>query len=248
MSIRIIRFFCISLVGVAVVVGALIAVLMYFGVIIPNNPSRDRFAVRGVDVSSYQGEIDWPLLAQQDIQFAYIKATEGSSFVDPKFDVNYENAIKTNLRIGMYHFFSFDSAGVSQADSFIAHVPKTANMLPPAVDVEFYGDKSKHPPDKTTTQKELRDLLDRLESHYGMKPLLYATEKAYKTYLSGDFAAYDIWIRNVYFEPSLNDGRKWTMWQYADRAKLAGYSGREPYIDLNVFSGTKEDFAKYPIK
>ena len=65
-------------------------------------------------------------------------------------------------------------------------------------------------------------------------------------YLAGEYEEYDIWIRNVYFTPSLNDGRDWTFWQYTDRGQLDGYTGEEPYIDLNVFNGTEEEFAAYP--
>ena len=80
--------------------------LWYLGLTIPNYPTKDKYEIRGVDVSSYQGEIDWKVLANQDIKFAFIKATEGSSFVDEKFKSNYENAKKIeNLAIGAYHFF-----------------------------------------------------------------------------------------------------------------------------------------------
>ena len=54
------------------------AALFYNGVVLFNNPSNMEFPVRGVDVSSYQGTIDWNVLASQNIQFAFIKATEGN--------------------------------------------------------------------------------------------------------------------------------------------------------------------------
>ena len=72
--------------GAAGITGVL---LFYFGILQLNNPSGKTYPVRGVDVSSYQGDIDWPVLAQQDIQFAFIKATEGSSFTDPCFAENF---------------------------------------------------------------------------------------------------------------------------------------------------------------
>ena len=116
------------------------------------------YPVRGVDVSSYQGEIDWKTLSSQNLSFAFIKATEGSSFVDPCFDYNYEKAQKTDLRIGAYHFFSYDSSGEDQAENFISTVSKIDNMLPPVIDLEFYGDKEKNPPE----QKAVREQLDRM--------------------------------------------------------------------------------------
>ena len=88
--------------------------------------------------------------------------------------------------------------------------------------------------------------MNRLEEHFGMKPILYATEKSYSLYLAGAYTEYDIWIRNVITQPSLSDGRNWTFWQYTNRAKLEGYRGEESYIDLNVFQGTAQEFQAYP--
>lgn len=166
--------------------------------------------------------------------------------MDPCFAENYEQAQQTGLRVGAYHFFSFDSGGKTQAENFIAAVPAFAGMLPPAVDIEFYGGYEKNPPELETVREQLKILLLGLEEQYGMKPVLYATQKSYRQYLAGDFADYDIWIRNVYTPPLLSDGRKWTFWQYTDRGRLNGYDGKEQYIDRNVFWGSAEEFSAYP--
>lgn len=99
-------------------------ILWYNGLIWPNTPSKKKYPVRGVDVSSYQGEIDWETLENQDIDFAFIKATEGSGYEDEYFQQNFQNASETGIRIGAYHFFSFDSSGITQAENFIKTVPK----------------------------------------------------------------------------------------------------------------------------
>lgn len=229
-----------------IIVGVLVMSLFWFGVLKFNNPSQKTYPVRGVDVSVYQGDIDWQTLAKQDIDFAFIKATEGSSFVDPNFSYNYENAIKTGLRVGAYHFFSFDSGGDTQAQNFIDTVYKYPNMLPPVVDFEYYGKYVKQPPtDKEAVRKELSVMLDMLEDHYGVKPIIYATETSYEYLIADNFESYDIWIRDVFSKPKLCDGRKWTFWQYTNRERLDGYDGEEKYIDMNVFYGTKEEFDKY---
>ncbi|MDE6675251.1 MAG: glycoside hydrolase family 25 protein, partial [Acetatifactor sp.] len=216
------------------------------GIILLNNPSQNRYTVRGGDVSRYQGQIDWELLASNDISFAFIKATEGSSHVDSCFTYNYEEACKTSLRIGAYHFFSYDSEGQTQADHYISIVEKTDDMLPPVIDLEFYGDKEQNPPAQDQVRQELTVMLDRLEEYYGMKPIIYATEKSYKLYLADAFQEYDIWIRNIFTSPRLSDHREWTFWQYTDRGKLEGYKGDEKCIDMNVFNGSSEDFLNYP--
>ena len=219
--------------------------LFYKGFIRINTPSKADSPVRGVDLSSYQGDVDWEVLSKQDISFAFIKATEGSSYIDPKYKENIENALKTNLRVGVYHFFSFESSGAQQAEHFIDTVAITENMLPPVVDIEYYADYKSNPPDKESVQKNLKELLEKLESRYGMKPIIYATQSSFKRYISGSFSEYDIWIRDVYFTPKLNDNREWTFWQYSDKEKLDGYNGVEKYIDMNVFNGSLEEFRKY---
>lgn len=225
--------------------GIAACLLLYTGLAWFNTPSRDAFPVRGVDVSSYQGEIDWPVLAGQELDFAYIKATEGSGSTDPTFAFNWENARRTALAVGAYHFFSFDSAGKTQADNFLAVAPPQEGTLPPAVDVEFYGGNEANPPAPDGVRRELQILLDRLEAAHGRKPVLYATMASYRLYLDGAFDGYPLWIRDVLHPPRLPEGRRWTIWQYSPRGRLDGYRGRECFIDLNVFTGSREDFAAF---
>lgn len=219
--------------------------LIYNGVILLNNPSLNEYPVRGVDVSFYQGEINWYILSEENISFAFIKATEGSSHQDKYLKNNLENALKTNLSVGAYHFFSFDSEGVTQAENFISNVPKIKGMLPPVVDVEFYADKEENPPAKEYVTKELTDILTLLENHYGVKPIIYTTENVYDLYIKEAFVDYDLWIRNVIRKPNKNI-TNWKFWQFTNREVLNGYSGDEKYIDVNVFNGSALEFSNYP--
>lgn len=214
------------------------------GIYIPNESSAEAYPIKGVDVSSYQGDIDWPNL-QNDLQFTYIKATEGSGFVDPYFKENWKEANHTKLRVGAYHFFSFDSEGATQAENFIKAVPVSNSTLPPVIDVEFYGDKEKDPPDSSKVKKELQAMRSELEEHYGKDVILYTTAEAYERYIQNDFESCEIWIRDVVSKPNLPDGREWTFWQYTDRETLEGYDGEEQFIDVNVFRGTEREFAQY---
>lgn len=224
-----------------------LAELIWNGKIIPNQLFAKRYPVKGVDVSSYQGVIDWKTLSAQDISFVFIKATEGSTFVDDNFTYNYSEARKTGLRVGAYHFFSYDSEGSTQADNFIETVEKFDGMLPPVIDLEFYGDKRQNPPPQADVRKELDAFIEKVTEYYGMNPIIYATEKSYSLYLDGAYEDCDIWIRNVYIPPSLSDGRDWTFWQYTDKGYLEGYQGEEKYIDINVFCGSEKEFNNYSI-
>ncbi len=221
---------------------------VYYGYIHVNGWKAGKYPVRGVDVSHYQGEIDWEVLSGENIMFAYIKATEGSSHIDEKFEVNCREAGKTELKVGAYHFFSFDSPGLTQAENFIGTVDAFEGMLPPVVDVEFYGNKKENPTAPDLVETELQVFLNLLEETYGRKPVIYATEEAWELYIRGRFDEYPLWIRNIWKKPVLKSGQKesreqeWLFWQYTNRGRLKGFSGEEKFVDLNVFGGTKEQW------
>ena len=220
--------------------------LFYFGILQFNCPPKDKYPVRGVDVSHYQGEIDWKTLAGEGIRFAYIKATEGTFTEDECFEANWKGAQESGLRVGAYHFFSLDSGGAGQAGNFIANVSSSSIMLPPVVDVEPYGKYSDiENVDKEAVVAELTTFVEAIEECYGMKPVIYTTRK-WEHFIAPAFEGYDFWVRNVYFAPEA--GYDWTFWQYSNRTTLDGYNGEEKFIDMNVFNGTAEEFEKYPAK
>ncbi len=190
----------------------------------------------GVDISNHQGEVDMEILAAQGVSFVYMKATEGSSFVDPEFAENWENAKAAGLLSGAYHFFSFDSDGETQAESFIRTVGDISGRLIPVVDVEFYGENREAPPEREEVIASLRKYLEILENEYGVKPMIYMSPAIYKTYLEGEFDGYPKWISSVFYPPVLDYKGDWVLWQYTDRGKYEGYYGREEYIDLDVLN------------
>lgn len=220
----------------------ILAVLIFNGVLWPARLFAASYPVRGIDISSYQGDVDWDVLASQDIDFAYIKATEGSKSTDSRFAANWAGAARTDLLIGAYHFVSFESSGEAQAAHVIETVPAGA-ALPIALDLEYYGDFFAHPPTRAQVDAILGPLLRLLEEHYGAPPVIYATSSAYDRYLSGGYPDNPIWIRSIVLPATLEDGRDWAIWQYSDHDRLKGYVGVEQYIDMNVFDGTREELA-----
>lgn len=205
------------------------------------------YEVHGVDVSHYQGTIDWDVLSQNQ-DFAFIKATEGSTHVDERFLDNWKAAERTHLYLGAYHFFSFDSEGDKQAASYIETVGDLDGKLAPVVDVEYYGNKKSNPPERAEVIENLAALLDTLEQHYEVKPIIYTTYTVYNDYIKGEFEGYPLWVRSVYCPPSVLFGNKWSFWQYMDTAMLDGYTGAEQYIDVNVFRGTRQELEKMTIQ
>lgn len=205
------------------------------------------YEVHGVDVSHYQGTIDWATLSQQNLDFAMIKATEGSTHIDDRFVENWQAAEQTHLYLGAYHFFSFDSEGDKQAASYIETVGNLDGKLAPVVDVEYYGNKRSNPPARAEVVQNLGALLDALEQHYQIKPIIYTTFTVYNEYIRGEFEDYPLWVRSIYCPPAVLFGNKWSFWQYMDTAMLDGYTGDEKYIDLNVFRGTVEELEELVI-
>lgn len=194
-------------------------------------------AVQGVDISKYQGDVDFEALAASGIEFVYMKATEGSGYVDDRFEENWEAARGTSLAVGAYHFFSFESSGATQAEIYIETVGDLTGCLIPVVDVEYYGDMLTNPPDKETLLSELSELLNTLEDYYGVKPMIYTSRAMYQDYLKGSVEEYPLWVRSVYYPPIIDGWSNWTIWQYSDQGCIDCYSTQsEVSIDLDVLN------------
>ncbi len=232
----------ISLILVVAIIFSSVFVLAKMKVIYINNwfVNKNESTI-GVDVSSYQANINMNKLKEQNIQFIYIKATEGSKAQDNTFEKNWDNAKKAGLLSGAYHFFSFDSEGKTQAENFINTVDDNIKgRLIPAVDVEYYGDKKENPPKKEDVVRELKVFLNALEKEYGVKPIIYSGAEIYDKYLKGEFDEYKKWISSFYTPLSWNYKDDWYIWQYLNKGELEGYSGGEKYIDLNILNKDKK--------
>ena len=194
-------------------------------------------AVRGVDISNHQAQVDMHKLAAQDIKFVYMKATEGTYYVDTYFATNWQNAKDAGLARGAYHFFSFDSTGADQAQLYIDTVGEDLKGdLIPVIDVELHGKYETNPPTKDTVVREVGIMSDILEEKYGAKPMIYAQRDLYDLDLKGSFDDNPRWVRSIYFPASWENGNNWLLWQYKDQGELSGYSGGQKYIDLDVLN------------
>lgn len=185
----------------------------------------------GVDVSWHQGAIDWRTLAADDVAFAYIKATEGADHVDPRFAFNWREAATAGVYRGAYHFFTLCQPGARQAANFIAVVPREAGALPAAVDLEHMG-PCRRGPTMTDVVAEARIFMDRVEAHYGVRPIIYTTREFHDAHL-GQLQGERFWIRSLRVEPRFRES-DWIIWQHHNRGHKRGVSGP---IDLNAFRG-----------
>jgi lysozyme len=203
--------------------------------------SPTKLAVHGVDVSRWQGEIDWPKLRSQGANFAYIKATDGGDHLDPMFKKNWRAAGEAGLRRGAYHFFYWCRTAGEQADWFIRNVPKAPGALPPVIDVEWNGEsRCKKRPSRENVLEKMQVFMDKLEAHYGQRPIIYTAPDFYRDNLKGAFPNHPFWLRSVAAHPStVYPGRKWVFWQYSGSGLSHGVEGR---IDLNVFHGDEAEW------
>ncbi len=204
------------------------------------------YDVHGIDVSHYQGRIDWEELFAQNqetdfpIEFIFMKATEGATLGDDTFQKNFALAHKYGFIRGAYHFFSPKTDALKQADFFIKTVTLRKGDLPPVLDVELTGRKS-----KSELQKSLKIWLDRVEAHYKVKPILYTSYKFKTKYLNDpSFDVYPYWIAHYYVD-SVKYAGKWFFWQHTD---VGSVKGIKEEVDLNVFNGTLEDLEALTIK
>ena len=178
--------------------------------------------VEGIDVSRYQGVIDWKRVAEsQQIGYAYVKATEGERLVDRMYRKNLVEARKTGLRVGSYHFYRPNVNWKRQAKHMKKHVKAQEQDLIPIVDVEVRG--------RVSHAKFIRDLkqfVDEVERYYGCKPLLYTYQNFYNKHLVGHFDGYQWMIARYRMEvPTLSDGTNFMMWQYTDSGIMDGVNG-----------------------
>ena len=210
--------------------------LCFFGLWIPNTPSHSKYPIRGIDVSHHQGPIDWARVKDSRIQFAYIKATEGTDFKDEQFAQNWNEAAAAGIKRGAYHFFCLQTSGEKQAANFIATAPYEADALPPAIDLEFSGYNKERRPSAEDFQRELSAFWDAIFSHYQKLPVVYTTSDFQKQYLA-QMPIEHLWIREVILFPR----QPWTIWQFSPRGRVRGVSG---FVDLNVFNGRAADFQK----
>lgn len=190
----------------------------------------DEAVLNGIDISHHNGAVDWPALTAAPIDFIYLKATEGRDWKDPRFQDNWNNALKSGFQTGAYHYYLLCKSGRAQADNFIQSVEVRADTLPPAIDLEYAGNCTPDQPAEKVIA-EIENFITAIETEYGQPPVIYTTELFYAEWISGRFQDHDIWIRKLGDRaPKLPDGRKWAIWQYSGRGSIAGISGP---VDLN---------------
>ena len=210
-----------------------------YGVCMPHG-----YKVHGIDISHYQGDINWKMLEQTrqgqfPVQFIFMKATEGGDYSDKRFVANFDSAKAHGFIRGAYHFYNPKTDVNKQADFFINSVKLEPGDLPPVLDIEKKGK------DIPKLQADLKHWLRRIENHYGVKPIIYASYKFKNRYLNDSvFNSYPYWIAHYYVDSVQYKG-DWKFWQHTDVGTLPGIKEQ---VDLNVFNGGLEGLDALRIK
>ena len=186
----------------------------------------------GIDVSKFQGRIDWQTVAaQSDVRFVYIKATEGSTVSDSRYARNLKGAREAGLPVGSYHYFIGRRSARDQFDNFCRTVPRDEQDLLPMVDVEEAGNRLVAP---ERLRENLREFMELIHEEYGVYPILYSQYGFYNARLAGHFDDCLIFMaRYSKQEPRLKGKAAYAIWQYSERGHIPGIKGT---VDLDRFS------------
>ena len=207
--------------------------------------------ILGIDVSKWQGNIDWQQVANDGKVFAFVKATEGKTYTDPKFATNASNGNSAGVVMGVYHFARPDNnTGAEDATNFVTVAGNYmgAGFLPPVLDFEDINRNG------TTTylsdilsKSELtawiQEFLTTVQNLTGVTPIVY-TSTFYAGYVNPSLNSYGLWIAKPNTSPttpptSLGNWNDWKFKQYSWTGSVSGISGN---VDLNVFHGSIDDF------
>lgn len=197
-----------------------------------NLQTRSDKHIRGIDVSHWQGNIDWKKVKADGIQFAIIKATEGTGHVDKNFLKNVEGAKAAGLKVGVYHYAHPDNDPVKEVDHLLKTLASIQLDLPVALDLEVNKNINK----AQVTSFAVK-WLQEYEKRTGLKPLFYSYPSFIKSYIGKEVAAWPLWIANYGVNTPTAHGMwdRWEIFQYSDKGSVPGIAGN---VDLNVIDQT----------
>jgi lysozyme len=197
--------------------------------------------VPGIDVSRWQRQIDWISVATADYRFAFIRATIGDDYTDPKFHINWDSARAAGLLISPYHVLKPNVPPDDQISFFFQTLGDRRGDLPPVLDVERHDGM-----DRETISACVIGALEAMEAHDGRKPIVYTARWCWNRLVlpAPQWQGYDLWVASYTSEPLLpRDWDTWVFWQYSDRGTVPGVGS--PATDLNWFAGSPADLQRY---
>lgn len=185
--------------------------------------------ILGIDVSHFQGNVEWERIKEHNISFAYAKATQGISFKDPKFRENQINTKQAGLKHGSYHFYLTNEDPVKQAEHYLSTIQDIdEGQMLPMLDLEEGGIRGKVIIENF--QKDVLVWLHLVEDKLGVKPIIYTNNPFGNKYLDHpEFANYHLWLAEYGVKepriPKAWEKKGWAIWQRSEKGKLDGAHG-----------------------
>lgn len=199
--------------------------------------SKHNSYVFGIDVSQYQGVVQWDSVSTIGdgfpLDFIFIRATMGERDEDKRFAENWLHVGARNKLRGAYHYYRPNENSIKQAQNFIKNVTLGPGDLPPVLDIE---ERPRSQP-MDSLRVGLRRWITLVEQHYGTKPILYSGDSYFSDFLEQEFSDYVLWIANYNFWVETPKDH-WHFWQFTERGRARGIKGP---VDINMFKGTLED-------
>jgi lysozyme len=188
--------------------------------------------VQGIDVSHFQGVVDWQKVADAGMAFAFAKATDGITYTDPEFAANWSAMYEAGLLRGAYHFFEPNDDATSQAQHFLATVQIGTGDLPPVLDVEVTGGVA-----NAQIWSGVSTWLQIVGQETGRQPIIYTASGFWNAHQPDlTLTSYPLWLADYATQPTLPTGwTSWLFWQHSQTGTVSGVTGS---VDLDTFSGT----------
>ena len=196
----------------------------------------------GIDVSHYQGAVNWGQVKQHGIVFAFAKATGGTYYTDPEFSANWNGMRAEGIIRGAYHFYYPNEDATQQAENFVNVVGKLRKGLdmPPVLDVELTEGM-----DSSQIQQGVATWLSYVQQKMGCTPIIYVDPSFANEYLGDRFSNYPLWVAEYTNAPAPslpNAWSIWSFWQYSETGNVAGVSGA---VDQDRYNGSVSNLKNF---
>jgi lysozyme len=189
--------------------------------------------ILGIDISHYQGKVNWKqfdrTLKDRPIEFLIVRATMGDN-QDKQFASNWAAIDTMSLARGAYHYYRPNQNSTKQAENFIKTVQLKKGDFRPVLDIE----KQSSIQSKERLREGIRNWLNLVESHYGVKPIIYTGDAFFEHVLKGHgFEDYPLWVAN--YNPVMEPKSDyWAIWQFSEKGRIKGIPEK---VDLNLMRG-----------
>ncbi|MFA0963677.1 glycoside hydrolase family 25 protein [Roseivirga sp. BDSF3-8] len=196
----------------------------------------------GCDLSHWDGDVNWIDLKKANVEFVFVKATQGDTYVDPKFEENWVTSKNYGMHRGAYHFFQPGSDAKAQAEHFLSTVKHTKGDIVPVLDIEIA-----HGVDPEQLTRDVKLWVDIVEKAIGRYPIIYTDRSFWDKNITEDFSHCPLWLAEweSAHAPYLPKGWKnWAFWQYTQTGYVNGVKAGTK-VDLNHFNGTVGSLRHY---